>query len=1271
MTTMPRRILNCILGILLLLAALGPAVGAFGPASESAGFHLLRSDARGIVFSFRGPPLQIELVRIGGQLYHRPRLPGYGHATRPGEPQLPQAEAWLAIPAGAQLKITVRASETETLSGYRIPPVPSQEPVLSGLRNNPLSPPAAYRTEYTEDGAVYGASGFFPRSLAEASGPILLRDQTCVLIRLYPVQYDPAKARVRYYRYLEVHISLEYPEVKGLPPRQESSAFEAILQEMLLNGESAVAWREPPRGQPRLAQALADYRDPPAYKVQTSQQGIHCLTYSDLLAAGVPVGSLEPRTLQMFNKGREIAIYITGDGDGRFDTGDKIYFFAEKQNTKYTGTNVYWLIYGKATGSRMAEKDGTPSGFASIPASFTDTYHLETNALYLNELPGSDELERWIWNYVLATTTPRSRTYQAYLHDVAAGAHTAHIDAQLVGWTYDASVNPDHHARIYVNGNLVGEQWWDGQVFQLLSFDFPQSYLVSGTNSIVVELPADTGSSLELVLIDWFDIRYQREYQAQGDVLFFGGDAAGNWEYQVDGFSSEQLMVFDITDPLRPQRVANLVADPDSAYVLRFEDTVAAPARYVALTQTACLSPASIALDTPSDLRNPSNRADYIVITPRDFWAEAERLADYRQQAGGWQTMLVDVQDVYDEFNDGLAHPEAMHDFLAYAYENWQAPAPSFVVLFGDGHYDPKNHLGISPPSYIPPWLRAVDPYIVETAADESLVMVSGDDLLPDMHLGRFPVNSLAEAKAMVDKVVEYEQNPAPGDWISKLLFVADNADAGGPFEYFSDLLIADYVHPPYAADTVYVRDCIAYIGPVPDPTECRNEIRTAINEGRLLVNFIGHGAVHFWTSERIWRSADIATLSNEGKYPIMLPLTCSEGYYVHPTLASLSETNVRAEGKGAIASWTAAGFGLITGHDYFNRGFLNAVLLQGERTMGLATMAGKLKLFQEAHPDEHFHLLTYLLLGDPALHLQNQPPESLAVSPDAGWSPPGPTQPFAATYRDGNSWRDIRYAYFLVNTAADTAGGVYARYDRQADRLHLWDASQGFWVGGYAPGEAATISTANGELDVAQCAVQGVTNTLTVTFALAFKEPMAGTTYNQYLNVEDADGAASGWQQRGTWHISLPPRVESLAMDPPYARPWTTQYFTARYTFAPLDWGEIADAYLLINHTTDAAYGVLLWYDQNADLLYLRNDEDTAWLGGYAPDSPHEVENGQVTLKVDESNISGGGSELEVRWALAFKPGFIGWRRNVYVRATDDKGGAADWEWVGVWKVR
>ena len=168
------------------------------------------------------------------------------------------------------------------------------------------------------------------------------------------------------------------------------------------------------------------------------------------------------------------------------------------------------------------------------------------------------------------------------------------------------------------------------------------------------------------------------------------------------------------------------------------------------------------------------------------------------------RTIVVDVQDVYDEFSYGIFNPMAIHDFLAYAYTNWTSPAPSYILLVGDGHYDFKNYLGTGEPNYIPPYLADVDPWIGEATSDNRYACVSGEDNLPDLFIGRLPVRSSAEASAMVNKILSYEQNPATGNWNQQVLLPTDNPDDAGDFYRYADTLANNYLPVPYTAQRIY-----------------------------------------------------------------------------------------------------------------------------------------------------------------------------------------------------------------------------------------------------------------------------------------------------------------------------------------------------------------------------------------------------------------------------------------------------------------------------------
>jgi uncharacterized repeat protein (TIGR01451 family) len=188
-------------------------------------------------------------------------------------------------------------------------------------------------------------------------------------------------------------------------------------------------------------------------------------------------------------------------------------------------------------------------------------------------------------------------------------------------------------------------------------------------------------------------------------------------------------------------------------------------------------------------------------------------------------------------------------------------------------------------------------------------------------------------------------------------------------------------------------------------PTQARNAIIAAINEGRLLVNYIGHAYLSYWAAEQLLRIQDISVLTNADRLPLMVPMTCLEGYYIHPSppgsdYSSFGEAIVRAAGRGAVASWSPAGMGVATGHDFLNRGLFLALFADDVIRLGPATTEAKLFLYSQTGLYREL-LDTYLLLGDPATPLDVVPTDvaiTKQVDP-AGDVTPGDTLTYTLTF--------------------------------------------------------------------------------------------------------------------------------------------------------------------------------------------------------------------------------------------------------------------------------
>ena len=516
----------------------------------------------------------------------------------------------------------------------------------------------------------------------------------------------------------------------------------------------------------------------PAWRIKVREDGFYQLTYDKLLAAGLDVENLNPQTFQLFHLGTELVIHVEGQSDENFDTEDTLLFYGEAIENKYTMDNVYWLTYGTETGLRMPSRDVAPSG-APQAQTYSASFNMEINQMYMPWVPGEDDLERFLWDYVHPT-----RPFNFSFALESPWDEPGYLDLALVGYTSYDTFDPDHHAIVKLNDFVIKELSWDGRSWQELHDALiPTGILNPGTNEIEVILPGDTGADYDYVYFDWFNITYPKAFIAEADQLLFNYEIIDAVQFHLEGFSTDDLVLFDISDPQMVTKLLNAnIAWEDPSFSLTFQEdgSVSGIKDYWAAEVTTYKTIEAIEQDFPSNLQSSSNEADHITITHADFLSEAGTLSTFRNSQG-LRTIAVDAQDIYDEFGYGIVGNAPIRDFLLYAYENWESPAPSFVVLVGDGHYNPPEY-GVFRKNFIPPYLSMADPYMGETAADNRYVAFVGEDTLPDMMLGRLAVNSQDEAAAFNNKIIAYEGSSVDGDWKKKVLAIADNADSAGNF---------------------------------------------------------------------------------------------------------------------------------------------------------------------------------------------------------------------------------------------------------------------------------------------------------------------------------------------------------------------------------------------------------------------------------------------------------------------------------------------------------
>src|SRR5262249_7536913 len=324
----------------------------------------------------------------------------------------------------------------------------------------------------------------------------------------------------------------------------------------------------------------------------------------------------------------------------------------------------------------------------------------------------------WLWEVLVS---PVTKTYPFTVEQLANVSASAHLTVYLQGAS-DFDVSPDHHVRISVNGVPLGEASWDGKEPRTIEAEMSGGGLGEGPNELGMETVGDTAAASSMVLLARFPVSYPRQTAAVNGVLEGRFTEPGTVE--VAGLGTASVLL-DTSDPL-PRWLTGTSLGPGG---LRFR--AEAGHSYLAAATSALPRP-EVRRPRPQDLRSTRNRADYLLVAPRDFLPAAEPLLALRQDQG-LKTQAVAIEDVYDLFGFGEASPQALKAFLSYAYHSWQRPSLRYVLLLGDATYDPKDYLKTGVVNRIPPFM--VKTSYLWTASDPAYAAVNGEDLLPDLAL--------------------------------------------------------------------------------------------------------------------------------------------------------------------------------------------------------------------------------------------------------------------------------------------------------------------------------------------------------------------------------------------------------------------------------------------------------------------------------------------------------------------------------------------------------
>lgn len=683
-----------------------------------------------------------------------------------------------------------------------------------------------------------------------------------------------------------------------------------------------------------------------SHRITISQYGLYRITYSNLLAAGVsnPVGS----DLRLFCRTQEVA--LTTSSEGVWSNADYAIFFGWPHDGYYTTSNVFWLGLG-GPGLRMDVRSGLARPDAPEQTTHTAVATHSPDAIRASTYrPTDGSFDHW---FAMTLVNSSQTNFQIYTLDRLATGN-ATVTLGLWGRSSSGAFNPDHATRFTINNLGTHTSYYDGLTYHEDAFTVAQSALSNGLNTVGLrQMVTDVSDNASL---QWARIEYQASNRVNWGLLGFPGLAGSNNYTCAPWNTNLAPWLIDLSQVYRPVRVLDPeVSSGGSTGQVRWGDAPAS-APYYWLSEPGMLSDVPIGPAVVfKGLAATNRQADYIMIVDTNLGKSAYRLA--RQRATqGLRPLIVNIGDIYDEFSYGIKDAGAIKQFIGYAFHHWDDPPPRYVVLVGDGSYDPRNNLGLGGASDLIPVHLGPSPNEY-CALDGWFATVNGNDYLTDVSLGRFPVSSDAQMSNAVAKILSFEAAAANAPWRKKALCVADQSDGLNNFPAASDThAVTNLVRAGLTTITKAY-----YAG---NTATTRQTITNTINSGIFTVSYFGHGYTDIWAVG--FDTNDVAKLNNNAVWPVFNVLTCENGAFDNPTTECLTEKLLERNQRGAVATASASALSLQAAAEQFASGFYSS-LTNGAPNLRLgdAMDGGFLRLWGLSPNSEE--LLFYGLFGDPA----------------------------------------------------------------------------------------------------------------------------------------------------------------------------------------------------------------------------------------------------------------------------------------------------------------
>lgn len=744
-------------------------------------------------------------------------------------------------------------------------------------------------------------------------------------------------------------------------------------------------------------------------KYYIRQTGVQRITAAMLRQQGIDPASIDPRTIKIYGNGpgmlpkpnsefriddlRENAIVITGESDGRFDEGDEIFFYGKSQqdvwvydsvtNTYahslniFTDETAYFLTFGGSPGKRIATIGPVTS--TRTTQSYDQLYYHErenTNLIRSGQRFMGEEFGRTL-----------THSFTVNMGNVIA-EDGIFVRSSVAARSFIAS-----SLRMNINGQLaiqhnipaVGSIYFAR--FASDADGLKTTTIPSATSTVNVSYTYQQSAPSSIAWLDYFELQTRNRLQfGNGQFLIRDKESVRNGgvtRYEIST-SATDMNVWDVTVP----GLVNRLTIENTGSGIAFSalgDTL----RQFIVFNGDYITPTFAGRVNNQNLHGKPI-PDLVIVTPEIFWGEATRLANHHQTVSGLKVLMVTPDQIYNEFSSGVADITAIRDMMRMFYKRASQPSelPKALLMFGRASYDYKNRIRNNTnfaPTY-QSW-ESFDPVRTYCSDDFYGLLDDNEGMWDspidfgwngvkesiDIAIGRFPANDPTHAAILVNKTIQYQTNPEWGDWMNRMVFVADDEDFGIHESQANSL--ADYARNNFKYHNVQKIFIDAYpevavAGGVRNP-QANADIVRSLERGCLIFNYTGHGGEVGLASERIFMVEDINRLSNGGRLSLMITATCEFSRFDDPERVAAGELTLLNPNGGSAALFTTVRLVNSGSNFALNNFLLQRIGLDSIALYQAPKMLGEImRLTKNDYSWSDKNERNFTLLGDPCMYL-------------------------------------------------------------------------------------------------------------------------------------------------------------------------------------------------------------------------------------------------------------------------------------------------------------